>query len=46
MDIKLATKLVVMGGPHKNVLIQAKAEYLTAFMTKIGDMVAKIKDKI
>ncbi len=46
MNITPATKLLVMGGgAHKNVLILAKAEYVTALMTKITDMVAQFKDK-
>ena len=45
MGITPATKLLVMGGPHKNVLILAKAEYVTAFMTKITDMVNQFKEK-
>ena len=47
MDIAPGTKLIVMcGGPHKNMLILAKAEYVTALMTKITDMVAQFKDKV
>ena len=47
MDITPATKLLVMGGgPHKNVLILAKAEYVTTFITKTTDMVAQFKDKV
>jgi len=46
MDITPATKLLVMGGPHKNLLILAKAEYVTAFMTKIADMVNQFKDEV
>ena len=46
MEITPSTKLLVMGGPHKNVLILAKAEYLTAFMTKITDMLNQFKEKI
>lgn len=45
MDITPSTKLLVMGGPHKNVLILAKAEYVTAFMTKINDMMEQFKDQ-
>jgi len=45
MDITPSTKLLVMGGPHKNVLILAKAEYITAFMTKINDMMEQFKDQ-
>ena len=46
MDITPSTKLLVMGGPHKNMLILAKAEYLTAFMTKITDMLGQFKDQV
>lgn len=47
MDIAPGTKLIVMGGgPHKNMLILAKAECVTALMTKITDMVAQFKDKV
>jgi len=47
MDIAPGTKLIVMGGsPHKKMLILAKAEYVTALMTKITDMVAQFKDKV
>ena len=45
MDITPSTKLLVMGGPHKNVVILAKAEYITAFMTKINDMLEQFKDQ-
>jgi len=46
MEITPSTKLLVMGGPHKNVLILAKAEYLTTFMTKITDMLNQFKEQI
>jgi AbrB family looped-hinge helix DNA binding protein len=46
MDITPSTKLLVMGGPHKNILILAKAEYLTAFMTKISNMLNQFKEQI
>lgn len=38
MGISPSTKLLVMGGPQKNVLIMAKVEHLTAFMAKISEM--------
>ena len=46
MDITPSTKLLVMGGPHKNLLILAKAEYLTAFMTRITEMATQFKEEI
>ncbi|UCG54871.1 MAG: AbrB/MazE/SpoVT family DNA-binding domain-containing protein [Dehalococcoidia bacterium] len=46
MEITPSTKLLVMGGPHKNVLILAKAEYLTAFMSKITDMLDQFKEQV
>ena len=46
MDIAPSTKLLVMGVPHKNMLILAKADYLTAFMTKITDMLAQFKEQV
>ena len=46
MDITPSTKLLVMGGPHKNMLLLAKAEYLTAFMTKITDMLGQFKEQV
>lgn len=45
MDISPSTKLLVMGGPHKNLLILAKAEYMTAFMTKITEMLNQFKEQ-
>ena len=45
MNILPSTKLLVMGGPHKNLLILAKAEYMTAFMTKISDMLNQFKEQ-
>lgn len=47
-DLKItpATKLLVLGGPHKDILIFAKAEYVTAFMTKITEMAAQFKEEI
>ena len=45
MDITPSTKLLVMGGPHKNLLILAKAEYVTAFMTKVTDMLDQFKEQ-
>jgi len=38
MGITPSSKLLVMGGPQKNVLILAKVEHLTAFMAKISEM--------
>ena len=46
MDITPSTKLLVMGGPHKNLLILAKAEYVTAFMSKITDMLDQFKEQV
>lgn len=46
MDITPSTKLLVMGGPHKNMLILAKTEYLTAFMAKITDMLDQFKEQV
>ena len=46
MDISPSTKLLVMGGPHKNLLILAKAEYVTTFMTKITDMLEQFKEQV
>jgi len=47
MDITPATKLLVVGGgPHKDVLILAKAEYVTAFMTKMAEMVDQLKKEV
>lgn len=46
LDITPATKLLVLGSPHKDILILAKAEYATAFMTKITDMAAQFKEEI
>lgn len=46
MDITPSTKLLVMGGPHKNLLILAKAEYVTAFMTKITEMLDQFKEQV
>ena len=46
MDITPSTKLLVMGGPHKNLLILAKAEYVTTFMTKMTDMLNQLKEKV
>lgn len=46
MGITPATKLLVLGGPNKDILILAKAEYVTAFMTKITDMAAQFKEAI
>jgi len=46
MGITPSTKLLVMGGPHKNLLILAKAEYITAFMTKITDMLNQFKEQV
>ena len=46
MDITPSTKLLVMGGPHKNLLILAKAEYVTAFMSKLTDMLDQFKDQV
>jgi AbrB family looped-hinge helix DNA binding protein len=46
MNITPSTKLLVMGGPHKNVVILAKAEYVTAFMTKMTDMLEQFKDQV
>jgi AbrB family looped-hinge helix DNA binding protein len=46
MDIKPSTKLLVMGGPHKNLLILAKAEYVTTFMIKMTDMLAQFKEQV
>ena len=40
LEITPATKLLVLGTPHKDILILAKAEYVTAFMTKITDLAA------
>ena len=46
MDITPSAKLLVMGGPHKNLLILAKAEYVTTFMTKITDMLEQFKEQV
>jgi len=46
MDITPSTKLLVMGGPHKNLLILAKAEYVTTFMTKMTDMLNQFKEQV
>jgi AbrB family looped-hinge helix DNA binding protein len=46
MNITPSTKLLVMSGPHKNVLILAKAEYLTAFMANITDMLNQLKEQV
>ena len=46
LEITPATKLLVLGGPHKNGLILAKAEYVTAFMTKIARMAAQFKEEV
>ncbi len=46
MDITPSTKLLVMGGPHKNLLILAKAEYVTTFMTKMTDMLNQFKENV
>ncbi len=46
LDITPATKLLVLGGPHKDILILAKAKYVTAFMTKITKMAAQFKEEI
>ena len=46
MDITPSTKLLVMGGPHKNLLILAKAEYVTDFMTKITGMLDQFKEQV
>jgi len=46
MDITPSTKLLVMSGPHKNLLILAKAEYLTAFMANITDMLNQLKEQV
>lgn len=45
MNITPSTKLLVMSGPHKNVLILAKAEYLTAFMSNITEMLNQVKEQ-
>jgi AbrB family looped-hinge helix DNA binding protein len=45
MNIAPSTKLLVMGGPHKNLLILAKSEYMLTFMTKISDMLNQLKEK-
>ena len=44
IGIEPSDKLLVMGGPHKNLLILAKAEYVTAYMTKINDMLKQFKE--
>jgi len=46
MDITPATKLLVMGGPQKNMIILAKADYLTEFMAKMTDMVNQFKEQV
>jgi AbrB family looped-hinge helix DNA binding protein len=46
MDITPSTKLLVMGGPHKDLLLLAKAEYVTAFMTKITEMLNQFKEQV
>jgi len=46
MDITPSTKLLVMGGPKKNLIILAKAEYVTAFMTKMTDMLEQFKEQV
>ncbi len=46
MDITPSTKLLVMGGPHKNLLILAKADYVTTFMTKMADMLNQFKEQV
>jgi len=46
MDITPSTKLLMMGGPHKNLLILAKAEYVTTFMTKMTDMLNQFKEQV
>ena len=46
MNITPSTKLLVMSDPHKNVLILAKAEYLTVFMSKITNMLNQVKEQI
>ena len=46
MDITPSTKLLVMGGPHKNVVILAKAEYVTEMMTKMTDMLTQYKEQV
>ncbi len=46
MGITPATKLLVLGSPHKGILILAKAEYVTTFLTKITDMAAQFKEEI
>jgi len=46
MDITPSTKLLVMGGPHKNLLILAKAEYVTTFMSKMTDMLEQFKEQV
>lgn len=46
MGITPSTKLLVMGGPHKNVVILAKAEFVTEMMTKMTDMLAQFKEQV
>ena len=46
LEITPATKLLVLGTPRKDILILAKAEYVTAFMTKITDLSARFKEEM
>jgi AbrB family looped-hinge helix DNA binding protein len=45
LDITPSTKLLVMGGPHKNVVILAKAEYVTEMITKMTDVLPNLKSR-
>lgn len=46
MDITPSTKLLVMGGPEKNLLIFVKAEFVATIMSKTVDMLNQLKDQI
>ena len=46
MDITPSTKLLVIGGPQKNLLIMAKAEVLMTFITKISDMLNQFQEHV
>jgi len=46
LDITPATKFLVIGGPHKDIIILAKTEHLAEFMTKMTDMMSQFKEQI
>jgi AbrB family looped-hinge helix DNA binding protein len=46
MDITPSTKLLVIGGPQKNLLVMAKAEVLMTFITKISDMLNQFQEHV